>query len=93
MTKEEYRKYRETEQWKMIRFAVEWVQQGKCALCGQICKPMIIHHNDYARVGGKERPEDLIGLCKQCNARHHMVWRRTAERVFTEGQKELEGVS
>ena len=59
----------------MLRFAVEWKQQGKCAMCGCIAKPFVVHHNDYSRVGA-ERPEDLIGLCKKCHDRHHMVWKK-----------------
>jgi len=92
MNRAEYRNYIASERWKLLRFAVEWRQQGRCALCGCVCKPMIIHHNDYARVG-KERPEDLIGLCKRCNGRHHQVWRLKAEAALPDKQVELEAVT
>ena len=85
MTKAEYQAYIASERWERLRFAVRWIQQDRCALCGCIAVPMVVHHNDYARVG-KERPEDLIGLCKRCNGRHHNVWR---EAAIKSQQKEL----
>ena len=91
MTRAEYEKYLRSPRWKMLRFAVRWVQQDRCALCGCVTPNLVVHHNDYARVG-KERFGDLVGLCKRCNGRHHALWKRkAAQRADKQGTLELEG--
>ena len=88
MNKAQYRAYINSKRWQFLRFAVRWRQQDRCALCGCVTPSLVVHHNDYSRVG-KETPWDLIGLCKTCNARHHEVWKKKAESALTE-QRELE---
>lgn len=55
-----------------------WQQQRDLALraaadCCQLCnadKGLDVHHRTYARLG-RERPADLIVLCRACHTRHH----------------------
>lgn len=90
MTKSEYIDYLKTPRWQKIRFAVSWRQAGACALCGQIPTSLIVHHSNYSRIGS-ELPADVIGLCRSCNGRHHMVWRNNPRvRAMATGQEELE---
>ena len=44
------------------------VRAGECALCPNPVDD--VHHRTYDRIGDEE-PTDLIGLCRECHARHH----------------------
>jgi hypothetical protein len=80
MTKEEYRRYLQSPEWKEKRSRTIKSAAGKCADClaerrilgngsGYIVSSACdVHHLTYERVGG-EYPEDLIALCE----RHHQM--------------------
>lgn len=68
-----YDKYLQSELWKKVRAAALWHAGGKCQLCGQPHAQLEVHHNSYNRLGGQERPEDLVVLCSDCHRRHHKV--------------------
>lgn len=86
MTSAEYRKYCTSEHWQKIREAAIWIADGKCSICGNSSHPLIVHHSNYSRLN-RERPEDLVVLCKGCHFLFE-VRRRKARGAPTD-QKEL----
>ena len=61
-----YAEYLRSAAWGRVR--ERYVASGRpldCAVCGE--PDAQLHHRTYARVGGLERPADLVPLC----GRHH----------------------
>ena len=63
-----YQKYLGDSLWKEIRDEAITAAGGKCQRCGRKFSRLDVHHKNYDRVGGLEKPEDLEALCTLC---HH----------------------
>ena len=72
--------YYRSELWAAFRAFVRARCHGICEQCGT--QPMqAVHHLTYARFGGKERVQDLLGVCHPCHAGlHEQAWR--AQRLM-----------
>ena len=68
-----YYAYLQSLQWKSIRLdymrRVGWL----CEHC-RVRKSEIVHHLIYDRLG-REQPEDLMALCRECHDRMHGLLR------------------
>lgn len=65
-----YRRYLQTQHWKISANAVKARSLSRCQMCGVESKHLEAHHNSYERLGC-ELESDLISLCRQCHKRHH----------------------
>ena len=65
-----YGEYLETPEWRQKRETALRKACDACRLCGDEDVPLNVHHVRYVN-RGRERPEDLIVLCRPCHARHH----------------------
>ena len=71
----DYREYLASEAWERVK--QHYRASGRpqsCRGCG--CPRAQLHHRHYRRVGGRERPEDLIPLCGGCHNELHRLRRR-----------------
>lgn len=64
-----YTDYLQTPHWQRVRREALTRAKGCCALCASKVK-LEVHHRTYAR-RGRENPEDVIALCKNCHERFH----------------------
>jgi hypothetical protein len=65
MNRDEYEDYYTWPEWELKREAVRRRCQGICERCGQ--RPFWCpHHVTYKNLG-HEKPEDLLGICWDCN--------------------------
>jgi hypothetical protein len=64
-----YAAYLKTAHWQDVRQRALGRAEGRCQLCGT-AGSLDVHHNTYER-RGKERPSDVIALCRTCHAKHH----------------------
>ena len=60
-----YTLYLESKQWAERRALAIHAANGKCQSCGGR-NSLNVHHRNYKRLG-KERPTDLIVLCRDCH--------------------------
>jgi hypothetical protein len=70
MTREEYRAYLESPEWRVRR---QWKldeARNRCEVCNSSEPPIDVHHRTYERLG-RERQSDLVVLCRQCHDRFH----------------------
>jgi 5-methylcytosine-specific restriction endonuclease McrA len=65
-----YREYLRTAHWQRVRLLALERARHACALCPATDR-LQVHHRSYAR-RGFEQPEDVIVLCDDCHARHHL---------------------
>lgn len=66
-----YAAYLRSEHWQNVKRA--YFASGRprdCFVCGG--GPVQIHHRSYARIG-RERPRDLVALCRGCHEEVHRV--------------------
>src|SRR6185369_486505 len=66
-----YAEYLKSPHWALIKFNVFAARGMKCELCGSL-KDIDIHHKTYGRIG-REKPEDLMVLCRLCHGKAHTV--------------------
>lgn len=64
-----YKEFLQTPQWKKQRKLLLKIKGKKCEKCGKK-KELHIHHLHYGRFM-KEKPEDVLILCKDCHRRIH----------------------
>ncbi len=64
-----YDGYLHSDEWRAKRRRVLRRAGGICERCGR-AKAAHVHHLTYARVG-RERIEDLVGLCWPCHQAQH----------------------
>lgn len=64
-----YQEYLQSDAWRQKRAFMLRRAGGCCQLCNAK-GPLQVHHRTYERIF-RERPEDLIVLCRACHARHH----------------------
>ncbi|AXH68949.1 HNH endonuclease [Streptomyces phage SparkleGoddess] len=70
----EYKRYIESDRWKLV-CARYWAVYGKkCQACGSR-KNLHVHHNTYERFG-REVLRDLTGVCQPCHREIHRLHRR-----------------
>lgn len=71
--KASYRRYLNSQVWQRskARFRKTLRHTGHCAECGAT-ERLDVHHLTYARIG-KEKPEDLIELCRACHKAAHQA--------------------
>tara|TARA_A100001515_G_scaffold131933_1_gene120014 strand:- start:176 stop:796 length:621 start_codon:yes stop_codon:yes gene_type:complete len=65
-----YDKYLQGKHWKNTRKSALERADFQCQLCS--CKDSVleVHHNNYDNIG-KEKPKDLIVLCRPCHRKFH----------------------
>ena len=59
-----------------------------CRVCGR--KANDVHHIIFRSHGGKDEPDNLICLCRQCHEAAHAderVWRDTFQTMLKEGDE------
>lgn len=66
-----YADYLRTEHWQGVRTAALTRAHNRCQLC-DAAGVLNVHHRTYAR-RGREKPQDVIVLCRPCHERHHEV--------------------
>lgn len=71
MTKEEYKEYLQSEDWRLIRESRLRADNFTCQKCGSR-QSLQVHHLTYERVGC-ECIKDLITLCKDCHSEVHGI--------------------
>lgn len=71
MTKEEYKEYLQSEDWRLIRVKRLRADNFTCQKCGSK-QNLQVHHLTYERVGC-ECIKDLITLCKDCHSEVHGI--------------------
>lgn len=64
-----YRDYLASDQWQERRQTALARAKFKCQLCSAKLS-LNVHHRTYKRIG-REKPEDLIVLCRRCHEHHH----------------------
>ena len=64
-----YRDYLKTKHWSKLRSKMLAKFDRRCGICGSGDSPNV-HHIDYGR-RGREKPSDLIVLCRDCHQAHH----------------------
>lgn len=69
MTKEEYKDYLWSAEWKKLGVKVKDIDRHQCAFCGDPCR-LVIHHTTYEH-DGNEDPQELITLCNNCHYETH----------------------
>lgn len=65
-----YTVYLATQHWANIRDQCLRRYNYKCAKCGSN-RLVQAHHKDYSH-RGRERPEDVISLCRSCHEAEHL---------------------
>jgi hypothetical protein len=65
----DYRAYLRSDAWKERRSRAVERAGGRCAVCNAR-GPLEVHHRRYDRVG-RELPEDLLVLCRDCHDVFH----------------------
>lgn len=67
-----YERFLETNFWAIVREYKLYKQKYTCALCPATVGLQVHHRRyDHARGGEHLHLDDLIGLCRDCHARHH----------------------
>lgn len=64
-----YAKYLQSPHWQRIRGEALERSKFRCQLCAASWK-LNVHHNTYKNKG-REQPEDVIVLCRDCHSKHH----------------------
>ncbi len=85
---EVYKRYLVSKLWKDVKAPIIARSKGKCENCGSYSISVDIHHKNYDRIGGKEKPEDLIALCFECHKKADRKRDRVTSRRIEE---EIEG--
>jgi hypothetical protein len=67
----EYAEYLASPEWRVRRDRAVARAEGRCQLCNS-AKHLNVHHRTYARIG-RERPTDLIVLCRECHEHFHGI--------------------
>lgn len=62
-----YHAYLQSSVWKEKRRQILKRANGVCEKCGARLLNPEVHHITYERVGGNEKPEDLMALCFSCH--------------------------
>ena len=68
-----YGEYLKTPELRAMKNRARIRAGNRCQLCGTTEKPLDCHHNSYRRLGGDERPEDWVVLCRACHQRFHGI--------------------
>ena len=68
--KSDYEEYLKTTHWQNERLGALSRASNKCQVCNGTVGGLNVHHRTYERLG-KELPEDLIVLCRDCHALFH----------------------
>jgi hypothetical protein len=68
-----YEEYLRSPEWRRKKRKALERAGNRCHLCSTRWR-LDVHHNTYERIG-RERPEDLVVLCRLCHTRHHDVVR------------------
>lgn len=71
MNHAEYLAYLESPWWRMRRHAVMRYRGERCERCG-LTQRLQLHHRTYQRLG-KELPEDVELLCRNCHRQEHGI--------------------
>jgi 5-methylcytosine-specific restriction endonuclease McrA len=56
--------------WRALWLAVYRRSRGWCERCGRALMVQV-HHRTYARFGGAEALDDLLGVCRPCHVALH----------------------
>ena len=63
-----YKSYLGSKVWIKIKEDILKRANYKCEECGkEVFYTLSVHHKTYERIGGREKPEDLLALCKTCH--------------------------
>lgn len=71
-SKEQYKEYIQSEEWRHKRQMIAYIHHYKCAKCGKICTDKFnlngfeVHHKTYANFM-HEKVSDLTFLCQRCH--------------------------
>jgi 5-methylcytosine-specific restriction endonuclease McrA len=76
---QEYREYLRSVHWQQMRQKILVRSRGFCEDCGARTS-LDVHHKTYKR-RGRERPEDLVALCRNCHHERHRGKRTTVDWI------------
>ena len=76
----EYQKFLKSEEWAKIRADVIILAEYKCEMCGFSPKVFQVHHLNYDKPWGEEKPGDLVCLCGRCHDKEHGTKRRKRKK-------------
>ena len=65
-----YDKYLQGKHWKNTRKSALERAEYQCQLCACTDAVLEVHHNNYDNIG-KEKPKDLVVLCRPCHRKFH----------------------
>ena len=71
----EYRAFLHSKVWKEFRAGIIKKRGKRCEACGLSVSLRVLHlhHKTYVRFGGKEKPSDVVLLCKSCHRLVHKI--------------------
>ena len=72
---DEYLKYLQSLEWKVIRQRMLDHVGNKCQRCGRSGPKLEVHHKSYTNLGHEVIPEDLEVLCRDCHEGTHVYMR------------------
>jgi hypothetical protein len=64
-----YESYLHSDDWKKVRKSALRRAKNRCQLCNKT-DGLDVHHRTYENLG-KEKPEDVTVLCRECHEKHH----------------------
>lgn len=77
-----YKSYIQSPEWKARRDRVVAVYGGRCYCCSEQTQFLDVHHRTYRRLG-KERPDDLVPVCRRCHQLIHEIARTQGVSLVT----------
>lgn len=66
-----YEAYLRSPRWREVRNTILARDKGLCQKC-KLARATEVHHRRYDRLG-RERPDDLVSLCRRCHLAAHGI--------------------
>ena len=87
MTRQQYRKYLESDEWKEFKRNYFRSFERECSKCGKRGMAVQLHHKDYSRLY-IEKISDVEPLCEKCHGKvHGTYYPHGKRRYLLEAQK------
>jgi hypothetical protein len=83
----EYEVFIKSARWRNICSTMIKRAKSKCERCGNSSARLEVHHLNYERFGGRERPSDLLVVCKTCHDKLEIV---RQQEIKKKAQKALQ---
>lgn len=87
-----YLAYLASPRWRAKRAAAFASQGRRCRGCGATGM-LDVHHLSYKRFGGRERPTDLVVVCRACHERIHALVRREGLTLLRASDRVVPGAA